>query len=34
MTKPFIYPYPVVSLIFSDELLQTPFTSILGINQP
>ena len=33
LTKPFIYPYPVVSILFSEELLQTPFTSIVGINQ-
>jgi len=33
MTKPFSYPYPVVSILFTEELLQTPFTSIVGINQ-
>lgn len=33
MTKPFIYPYPVVSVLFTEELLHTPFTSIVGINQ-
>lgn len=33
LTKPFVYPYPVVSVLFTEELLQTPFTSIVGINQ-
>ncbi len=33
LTKPFSYPYPVVSILFSEELLQTPFTSIVGVNQ-
>jgi len=33
MTKPFVYPYPVVSVLFTEELLQNPFTSIIGINQ-
>jgi len=33
MTQPFGYPYPVISVIFSEELLQAPFTSITGINK-
>jgi hypothetical protein len=33
LTKPFVYPYPVVSVLFTEELLQNPFTSIIGINQ-
>jgi hypothetical protein len=32
-TLPFGYPHPCVSVIFNDELLETPFTAILGINK-
>lgn len=33
LVKPFSYPHPCVSIVFNEELLETPFTAILGINK-
>lgn len=34
LPRPFHYPYPVVSIVFEEEFLETPFTTMLGINKP
>jgi hypothetical protein len=33
LIRPFSYPHPVVSMVFEEDLLETPFTAILGINK-
>jgi hypothetical protein len=33
LVRPFSYPHPIVSIVFEEDLLETPFTAILGINK-
>jgi TPP-dependent 2-oxoacid decarboxylase len=33
LPRPFHYPYPIVSIVFEEEFLETPFTTMLGINK-
>lgn len=33
MVRPFFYPHPCVSVLFNEELLDNPFTGILGLNK-
>ena len=32
LPRPFAYPHPIVSMVFSSDLLESPFTTVQGIN--